>query len=356
METLKKIFFIVERLTRSKRFWFLIILLIFMLTSVGDKTMGNYPLSPSTEKKEYKLVRGTATSMNRLLMLPIHGIILDDKSSSNPITFFAQTYTFGSEVKSELERAEKDETVKGILLHINSPGGTVTGSKIISDAVQKYQKVTGKPVYAYISAQGLSGGYWSAASADYVIANEGSFVGSIGVILGPFKQYKQVISESEGSFSISTKENIETNYITAGKFKDTGNPYREMTEEEKKHWQSLVDDGYTMFTNHIAQRRAISTQQLKDNIKALPYDAQTGKDLRLIDLVGSEDEAIKELLRKAQLMSNDYQLIQPKVTFSVLSELLGAVSQAARPHARAACDLCGKPLFLYDPGLHYFQN
>lgn len=353
MEFLKRTFFIVERVTRSKRFWFLFILLFFILSSAGQESSSDYPLSQKEEKREYKLLNGSADSTNRILSVPINGIIMDESMTDNPLAYLQQPMTYGQEVREILDRAAKDNSIKAILLEINSPGGTVTGSKAISDAVTYYKSKTKKPVYAYISEQGLSGGYWSAASADYIVANEGGLVGSIGVILGPFKQYKQVTSESEGTTSISTKDGIETYYITGGKYKDTGNPYRAMTEDETKHWQSLVNDSYSMFTQHIATNRNLSDTYVQDTIKALPYHSQKAKELKLIDEVESRDFIIKQILTKTKLKETDYQIIQQKNSLSFFSDFFSALNRIAQPKATATCQLCGKQLFLYDPGYDF---
>lgn len=351
MEFLKKTFFVIERVTRSKRFWALIIVLFIILSSAADSSTDPDHIDTEKQTYEYKLLSGPESSEQRILSVRIDGIILDEPTQSNPLMFFEEGITYGVEVKKTLERAANDPKIKAVFLEINSPGGTVTGSRAISDGIEYYRAKTKKPIYAHIGTQGLSGGYWSAAATDYITADKGTLVGSIGVILGPFKRYKDIVSEGGGfSGTVQTLEPIETFFFTAGEYKDTGSPYRAMADEEKKHWQSLVNESYAMFTRHVAGHRNIAADSLVKNVKAFPYDSKQALDFKLIDAIGSRDYSLNQLEKKAGLKNNDYQLIQEKKKYSGLNQLFSVVSNIGKPRVTPSSMLWGKPLFLYDPG------
>jgi protease IV len=112
-----------------------------------------------------------------------------------------------------------DLSLHGVVLEINSPGGAICGARAIADDVSYYRSKAKKPIYAHV--EGLAA-YWAASAADKVIADYGSDIGSIGVIMGPFKYYNTVVNEDSGLFDggVITQNGIESVSITAGKPKD----------------------------------------------------------------------------------------------------------------------------------------
>jgi len=251
---------------------------------------------------------GDENSSNKILVIPIQGVILNEKPD-DLIAFLSTDVTYGYEVKNILVEAAQDDSIKGVVLAIDSPGGTVTGSKAISDGVENYKAMTNKPVVAHIMGMGASGGYWSAVAADHIIADSGSLIGSIGVIFGPFKYYQEVTAESSGGESIATDGGIETYYITSGEYKDFGNPYRVMTDVEKQIMQDDTDAVYEEFVQYVSSRRNITVANVKSQIKGLPYGNERALELNLIDANGPKEDAYSYLTQELGLGS-DYQIVK----------------------------------------------
>jgi protease IV len=303
---------------------------------------------------EYVVVQGRRSSPNKILSVPVKGVILNE-SSSQGMDFFGSAFTYGYDIKSQLVRAAEDPTIKAVILEIDSPGGTITGSKAISDGVAYYRGTTGNPVYAHIMGMGASGGYWSAVSADRIIADHGSLIGSIGVIFGPFKYYQDVKGEISGLEGISTEGGIETYYITSGGYKDFGNPYRPMEPEELQVLQADTDKAYDLFVDFVATSRNLNGSFIRNNVKALPYGEQQALALKLIDEVGSRDTAYTGLAARADI-ADDYQVIREEFSYNFWSLLLsGKYLPGMTPESSAVtvdycAELCGKMLYLYgDP-------
>ncbi len=172
----------------------------------------------------------TATAAQTVLAIPIEGAIQADGGDGFALT----ASTYGYEIARTLDQLTADDAA-GLVLLLNTPGGTINGSRAIADAVERYQSRTGKKVVAYVQGLSASGGMYAMAGADRIIADHGSLVGSIGVIFGPFVRYKDVVATS-GSIvesGVSTTGGITQEYLSQGSGKDFGNPFRAMTARER---------------------------------------------------------------------------------------------------------------------------
>ncbi len=276
----------------------------------------------------YEYQSGKQDSKNKLLVIPIHGVILTESSSDQFADLFETQMTYGYQIKDTLAKAAEDEDIKGIFLHIDSPGGTVAGAKAIADGIAEYRTATEKPVYAYIGGTAASGGYWAAAAADRVIADTGSSVGSIGVIFGPFKYYDTVTSEDGGIFSggVVTQNGIQTTYITAGRSKDIGNPYRELTKQEQASLQESVDDVYEVFVQAVSEGREIEPSVVTDELGAMIYSEKQAIERNMIDAVGTRDSVASELAKAIGVTDDDYQLVAITSSDDIWSSLLGVTN------------------------------
>lgn len=256
------------------------------------------------------------------------------------ITGISSGITYGYEVKEQLAKAADDDAIEGIFLYINSPGGTIFGSNAILEGVQDYKTKTGKPVVAFVSGMAASGGYWASLAADQIIADTGTTVGSIGVIFGPFKYYDSVVSEDGGILAggVVTENGIQTTYITGGKSKDLGNPYRQLSAEEITTLQNMVNVSYEQFVSKVSQYRSIDPAVIKNQIGALIYSEQQAKELKLIDGIGSKEFAYTVLAQKANL-GTDYQITRLKQEPTFLGTLVGAVAPKKTPTASGICPL-----------------
>ncbi|MBK9178808.1 MAG: S49 family peptidase [Acidimicrobiales bacterium] len=276
-----------------------------------------------------------------VLVVPMRGIILEDGGGG----LFASAVVGGYDVKRTLERAALDDRVAAVVLEINSPGGSVPGSAAIADGVELVQKA-GKPVVAHVGGISASGAVYGSAPADRIIADEGSLVGSIGVIFGPWRQYTGVVAVDDGLFTggVDTQGGVEEFYVTAGAGKDLGNPYRPMTPEERASLQAVVDLSYRGFVERVRAGRGLTTEQVQA-LGAYVYESGEAVERGLVDEVGSREVAYAAAAELAGVTSYDVREVDAGGGFwRGLFGLLGGGPSAPAPASDPAAvvsQLCG---------------
>ncbi len=181
----------------------------------------------------------------------------------------------------EVKQTNKDN-YKGILLKINSPGGAAATSEELSKLVLSLRQEV--PIVTSIGDSACSGAYMVAAASNYIFANTLSWTGSIGVIM-TLPNYQE----------LSKKLGMSVKTIKAGKMKDLGNPFREMTPEEENYLETLVKSAHEEFINFVRLTRpnAINLEELADG---RVLDARTALENNLIDALGTEDDALNYLM------------------------------------------------------------
>ncbi len=199
-----------------------------------------------------------------------------------PFTDTGFTTRRGAErIISTLESYRTDDTIKAVIVRINSPGGSIGAVQEIVNEIERIRKA-GKPVIASIADIGASGGYYVAAPADMIIANEGSIVGSIGVIM------------ASGDFSrLMDKLGIKIEIIKSGEYKDTGSFHRPLTEPETEYLQEMVDDAFEQFINTVSLGRDMPYDEVKDMAQGQVYTGRRALELNLIDDIGGFSDAVK---------------------------------------------------------------
>ncbi len=176
----------------------------------------------------------------------------------------------------------EDNSVQGIILRIDTPGGAVAPSQEIYDEVLRSR--TKKPIYASMGSVAASGGYYIAAAAEKVYANPGSLTGSIGVIMA--------FTNFEG---LMKKVGVRPEVIKAGKFKDTGSPARSMSKKEKKYLQAVVKDVHNQFIEAVTKGRNLSKQQAKELADGRIFTGRQALDLKMVDELGGLEDAISSM-------------------------------------------------------------
>lgn len=266
----------------------------------------------------YSLESGSISSQNKILIINVEGVILNEEPADPLSSLLSSGVVYGYSIKQEFMEAAKDSTIKGIILRVNSPGGTITGAKAIADGIEYYKEVTGNSVVGFGSGLVASGGYWAISGADQIFLDEGSTVGSIGVILGPLTRYRNVV----GNDQVLTQDGITEEYITSGKGKDIGNPYRDLTAEERDTLQKSVSDSYEVFVNKVASDRGIDVNKVKTDIGAYIFGDKQSLDLNLVDQIANKEEVINSLVSELGL-GEDYQIIKKEQQYDFFSALLG---------------------------------
>ncbi len=189
---------------------------------------------------EASSVAAILNKKNHLALVDITGMITMDEGKDNGI-FSSESNAM--QARKALDAAAKDDSVKGVLLHINTPGGTVAMSQELNAAVQRASKK--KPVVVSMGDLTASGGYYTACAADKIIANPGTLTASIGVI----------ISTMDFSTLMKDKLGVQAVTIKSGKFKDILSPYRKPTPEDMTLVQNLVNASYQDFLNTVIAGR-----------------------------------------------------------------------------------------------------
>jgi protease-4 len=188
-------------------------------------------------------------------------------------------------VREILLKAGGDDEIEALLLRINSPGGTVTSSDIIFHQIDDFKKKNKIPVYVTIPDLAASGGYYIAVSGDKIFAHPTSLTGSIGVIA--IKPNFQGLIEKLG---------IDFEVVKSGDKKDFLSPLRSLTPEERKLFQSTIDDFHQRFVKVVTDNRPDLDQ---DSVSRLAdgrvYTAQQALDEKLIDRIGYLDDTLKEI-------------------------------------------------------------
>ena len=320
--------------------FFLFIIAIGAIAAVlagGDDTS-----SPNHLSSEF--VYGEEGSSNKLLSIRINGPILGEDPGGGGLFSLSGTVTYGYSVKEALRKAAADNSIKGVVLELSTPGGTIYGSQAIADGVKAYQAKTGKPVLAFVAGLSASGGMWSMAPADRILADHGSLVGSIGVIMGPFAFYDGVIATEGGLFGggVTTKNGITQDYITAGRSKDVGNPYRKLTTEERTSLQAGVDTIYAEFVKHVSTNRDISESTIRDTLGAMVFSNAQAQQFGLIDGTASREEAYAEAATLAKIIGTNWQVVREKDSLGGLAGLL-ADARDSKPPAAQTVSVCFAP-------------
>lgn len=302
-----------------------------MLISASDATTAN------ADQPTYKTVYGGGTGDRKILSIKVSGVIVGDETEDQGglSALLSDGYVSGYAIKKQLIQAVGDESIKGVVMEINSPGGTIYGAHAISDGISYYRSKTHQPVYAHIQGSGASGAYWAAASADKIIADYGSDVGSIGVIMGPFQYYNKVTAQDGGLLGggVVTQNGIESINITAGTSKDIGNPYRKLTDAEIKSLQQSVNNEYDNFVQHVSATRKITPETIRNQIGAMIYDNKTALQLKLIDETASREDVYQELAKAANV-EDDFQVVREETVPGFVASLFGAVTHSQRKEVK----------------------
>jgi protease-4 len=196
----------------------------------------------------------------------------------------------------QLHDFRDNDSVKAIVLRIDSPGGGVGPSQEIHDEVKSVDAI--KPVVVSMGSVAASGGYYIAAAAREIVANPGTITGSIGVIM-EFTNYQEVL-EKIGLSSVVVK---------SGEYKDIGSPTREMTATERVILQNLIDDVHSQFVASVAEGRHLDESAVSSIADGRIFSGRRAMAMGLVDKMGNLDVAIK---RAAELAGIDGE---PKVVY-----------------------------------------
>jgi protease-4 len=218
----------------------------------------------------------------------------------------------------QLQSLRLDNSIAGVILRIDSPGGAVAPSQEIYAEVMKY-RTDRKPLVVSMSSVAASGGYYIAAPASKIFADPGTLTGSIGVIF-TLPQYQE----------LAKKIGIEFRVFKAGALKDAGSPYRAVTEEEKKFFEQLLKDTHEQFIADVAKGRGMSPDTLARYADGRVFTGKQAYEVKLVDTLGGYEDAL-DWLRLRTGLSRSAKVVRKMPTSSRFRDWLGEESSKIFP-------------------------
>jgi len=220
--------------------------------------------------------------------------------------------TDSKEVIEQLHQLRDDDSVEAILLRIDSPGGSVGPSQEIYKEILKIREKDQRKVIVSMGSVAASGGYYIASAADWIVANPGTLTGSIGVIF-------QGLNMGE----LMKKVGVKTVVVKSGKYKDIFAPDREMTEDERRLLQGVIDDAYEQFLDAIVQgRKNLDKEMLRSIADGRIFTGSQAKEYGLVDELGNLQDAVEKAAQLAGIEGKPEILEPKKRRLSILDRLL----------------------------------
>ncbi len=224
-------------------------------------------------------------------------------------------------VDAQLRKFGEDDSVKAIILHINSPGGGAAASQEIYHEVMRIRQEKHKKIVASVESVGASGAYYIASACDRIYANEASVVGSIGVIM-EWTNYGDLMRWAK----------LKSVVIHAGALKDAGDPTHDMTPQEAVYFQSLVDNMYAQFIHDVADGRHIPAEKIQPLATGQVWTGQQSMGLGLIDQLGGYRVALMDTARSVGIKDDEPAIVRPASAKKGLAGLLNGDSDDLFPN------------------------
>ena len=271
-------------------------LILLLCAGCGTPSFLITPVSSSGDLQEIQVTPGRGLFPKKVAIIEVEGVLANVKSgglfqaTENPLSLFTQ----------QVDEAANDESVKAVVLRVNSPGGAVATSDTMYAEVLKFRKDTGKPVIASAQEVDASGAYYVSCACDRIVAHPAGIMGSIGVIFETF--------DAVGTLD---KLGLEAYAIKSAPLKDIGSPFKHMTPTEREVIQSLVDEFFVRFKGVVTENRPIKTSDALARVDdGRVFSGEQAVALGLADQVGRLDDAIA--LAKQMANVPDAQVIMYK--------------------------------------------
>ena len=278
--------------------WGYAVFVLFLLSILGFIVVGVLSLFVGVDVES---LRGNTA------LIPIEGVIVGTEDSE----FIFESVTSSPDAVELIEKADRNPSIKAIILEINSPGGSAVASEEIAKAVEKTNKTT----VAWIREVGASGAYWVASAAEHIVANRVSITGSIGVIAS-YLEFPGFLD----------RYNVTYRRLVSGKYKDIGSPFKEMTDEEKAIFQQNLDSIRDYFVSEVAKNRNLNKRDVDRVANGLFYLGAEAKELKLVDELGGKDEVIRYIEKKEGIKAELVEYKKEKSLLELLSEVLSRQS------------------------------
>ena len=233
------------------------------------------------------LLGGGAFVLLAVVVVAVALTVTSDESADFPFSDRIQVIDIEGElvqsrpIIEQLKRYEDSNSVKAILLNVDSPGGGVAVSQEIYTEVKRLREKKDKIIVAYMSSTGASGAYYVSCAANKIVANPGTIVGSIGVI-AEWVNYADLLEWAK----------LKNVVFKTGEFKDTGSATRALTDNERKYFQGLIDDMYVQFVEAVSSGRKLDLQDVRSMADGRVFTGRDAKERKLIDETGNFQDAV----------------------------------------------------------------
>jgi len=257
--------------------------------ALGGCSVVSVDLTPRIKPLEEETVEGHGH--DKILLTDISGFISDEPASSGlGLGPSAPRVPLLVRLREELKKAADDKEVRALVVRLNTPGGTVTASDIIYRELMLFRERTKIPIVAVMMDIAASGGYYIALAADTIVAHPTTVTGSIGTIM--------VTANVEG---LMQKIGVTANTIKSAEHKDMGSPFRTLTADERRIFQSVIDELQRQFVAKVVERRRLADDVARTLADGRIYTAPQALTHRLVDSIGYVPDAIDAAKRAAGL-------------------------------------------------------
>lgn len=243
----------------------------------------------------YRSLNGAMFGGDKLGVVHVEGMILDS-----------------SKIVGWIRTLKEDDSVQGVLLRVDSPGGAIAPSQEIYQAVKALNAV--KPVVASYGSVAASGGYYASAPARVIVANPGSITASIGVMA-------EFVTVTEAMEKLGIKPEV----LTTGKYKAAGTPMRNLTSDQREQLLGLMQDLHEQFVNDVATARDMKYDRVAAIADGRAVSGRQALALGLVDMLGSEEQAFAKLKELCAIEGKASLLEGPVEEKTFMQEILGSL-------------------------------
>lgn len=259
-------------------------MLVLLIAGCGAPSLLITPVANKNSLTEEEVQPAKGWTFAKIAIIPIDGMIMNVREPG----LLQPGENIVSLLTQQFRKAEEDSSVKAVVLRVNSPGGTVTASDTIYDMIKGFRKRTGKPVIVSIQEVAASGAYYVSCSADQIVTQPTSVVGSIGVIFTTF----DVVGTMD-------KIGVRSYTVKSGQLKDMGSPFKAMTPAERQVMQDLIDQYFARFRMIVQTNRKLSDDQTTAVTDGRVFSGEQAVALKLADRLGTLDDALDLARTKA---------------------------------------------------------
>jgi protease-4 len=245
------------------------------------------------------------------------------------------------ETMKVVKRFADDAEMKAVVIRIDSPGGAVGPSQEIYDEVKKLADK--KVVVCSMGNLAASGGFYIAMACPHILAEPGTLTGSIGVI--------SMFPNVQG---LAKRFDVKMETVKSGKLKDAGNPFREMTPEDRAYWQELVDQVYKQFVGAVVESRELPEEEVRKFADGRVLTGEQAQQLGLIDELGNFNDAVDAAKEQAGLTGDARLVYPPEDRSRFLEELMGGAARGIGDAVRA--ELHREANAAASPGVYYLAR